>query len=107
MRNKILNYKEIFQSIIVDNKISFSERSEVCDEHSRYIKTGALWLTIKTRIRSVLSKVPNYRKPATISFSNCKIAIDSSVYNCFEKCKTKHKLTGNDLSDWKGFLSSN
>lgn len=42
MRNKILNYKEIFQSIIVDNKISFSERSEVCDEHSGYIKTGAL-----------------------------------------------------------------
>lgn len=107
MRNKILNYEEIVQSIIVDNKISFSERSEVRDEHSGYIKTGALWLTTKTRIRSVLSKVPNYRKPATTSFSNCNIAIDSSVYNCFEKCKTERKLTGNDLSDWKDFLSSN
>lgn len=42
MRNKILNYEEIVQSIIVDNKISFSERPEVRDEHSGYIKTGAL-----------------------------------------------------------------
>ena len=42
MSNKILNYKETAQSIIVDDEITFSERSEVCDEHSGHIITGGL-----------------------------------------------------------------
>ena len=90
IRNKILNYEETVQSIIVDDKISFSssagtcdcERSTFCDEHHNHIITGDLSLIANTKLRSLLNKGTNYREPNTINHSKFKIVIDSSIDNC-------------------------
>ena len=99
IRNKILNYKETAEAIILDDGISCSaslekwncERSAFCDEHYAQITAGNLRLITNTRLRSLLSEGPNYRELNTIDYSKCKIAIDSSIKNCIEKFNTKYR----------------
>ena len=75
----------------------------ICGEHHGHIITEDLRLITNTKLRSLLSKGPNFREPNTIKYSKCKIAIDSRTDNCIQKLKTKHKLRDNDLNDWNNF----
>lgn len=64
-----------------------------------FIPCRRLRLITDTNLSSLLSKGPNYRVPNTLTYSNYKIPIDSSIDNCIEKLKTKFRLRDIDLND--------
>ena len=60
------------------------------DKHHGQIVTGDLIPTSNTKFRCLLSKRPNYKEPNTISYSKCKITVDSSIDGCIEKLRPKY-----------------
>ena len=110
--NKILEYKETVQSVIVDDEVSFSSSARTCncerstfrDENHGHIIRGDLGLITNTKLRRLLSKGHNYREQSAINYSKSKIAFDSCIDNCIEKLKTKYKFRDNDLNVWKDFV---
>ena len=85
--NKISEYKETKQSIIVDDEVSFSSSARTCncerstfrDENHGHIITGDLGLITNTKRRRLLSRGYNYREQNAINYSKCKIAFDSRL----------------------------
>jgi len=111
IRNKILNYKETVQSIKVDDEVSFSSSgacncgdSEFRDKHHGHIITGDLRLIKNNKLRTLLSKGPNFREPNTINYKNCESSINAAISEFIEKLKTKHKLSDNALDNWKSYI---
>ena len=70
IRNKILNYKDTFNSIYVEDKFSFilntdpreCEHSPFIDPHHKYIITDDLKISGNSKLRKLLTKGPNYRE---------------------------------------------
>lgn len=63
------------------DKISFSSSNGTC-------VCGRSSFDKKATLRSLLSKASNYRKPSTISYGKCKLAIGPSIDACIESLKT-------------------
>ena len=77
IRNKILNYKETVNSILVDDEVSFSlntdncecQNSIFCDPHHKHVVTGDLRIIENPKLRKLLAKGPGYREPRSLNFS--------------------------------------
>ena len=111
IRNKILNYKDAVESIKIDGEVSFSssgtcecKNSEFCDSHHGHIITGDLRLIGNKKLRSLLSKGPNFREPNTINFKNCELSITAAINDFIAKLKEKYKLINNALDAWKEYI---
>ena len=57
-----------------------------------------------TKLRSLLSKGPNYREANTINYNNCKTSISNGINDFIEKLKEKYKLSDNSLDNWKNYI---
>ena len=109
IRHKILNYKEVVNSInisrsdisSVENMSCECAESEFCDPHHRHIITGDLSIIKNNKLRKLFSKGPNYRERTTTNYSKALKLISSSLDNiAIDMCK-KYKLEHDSLKLWK------
>ena len=71
IRNKILIYKEAVNYIYFDEDVSFCLKTDQCDctdssfrdSHQKFIITGDLQIIKNSKLRKLLTKVPNYGEP--------------------------------------------
>ena len=99
IRNKILNYKETVNSIIVDEDVSFTlnsepcdcENSSFCDPNHKHIITGDLRIVENTKLGKLLSKGPNYREPRSFNFTKASKAIETALEDCIKRLEQKTK----------------
>ena len=100
MRNNTLNCKDAVHSIYIDEEVSFSlntdlcecEKSNYCDPHHKHIITGQLRIIENKKLGKFLSKSANYRDSRSIKFSKAFIEIGQAFETCIEKISTKNKL---------------
>ena len=104
IRNKIFNYKETVQSIKFENgEVSLDQYlcecsgSELCDSHHQHIITGDLRIVESGKLRSLLTKGPNYREPLSVNYSKCKTAITDAINSLIQQVTTKNSLTLDSL----------
>ena len=97
IRNNISNYKETVQPVILHDKVSFFSAPThhldiilllhifLLSDH--FITGDSILITNTKQALKVSSKRTKYMEPNSISYSQCKIAIDSlhRVDNCIEK----------------------
>ena len=113
IRNKILNYKDAVESIYVDDEVSFSlnttlcecQNSPFCDPHHKHIITGDLRLIENMKLRKLLTKGPNFREPRSLNFSKALKEIELAIDSCIESLSSK---TGDvdQLQAWKNMVIS-
>ena len=92
IRNKIVNYKETVNSVFIDEEVSFSNdtgeclcaNSTFCDPNHHHIITGDLRIIENAKLRKLLIKGPNYRKPVSINYKHCTQTIENALSNCIE-----------------------
>ena len=107
IRNKILNYKQTVLSIestdhtFFDNLPCECAHSEFCDDDHGHIITGDLRLIENPKLRSLLSKGPNYREAANITYSKCLNEITTAVDDCAHNMEISNNLENGSLNDWK------
>ena len=105
IRNKILNYKETISTIDFESGTNIyscnCSNSEFIDKDHGHIITGDLRVVKNNKLRSLLTKGPNYRLPQTINYNKCQTEICLSVDNFSEDIINKYKLTENSMDDWK------
>ena len=111
IRSKILNYKETVSSldVVVDEDVSFvrdlpsceCEHSEFSDPHHGHIVTGDLRVVEHRKLRSLLTKGPNYREPKTLNYSKCKKEIEFSLKSAVDSLSVSYGITKNYFSLWK------
>ena len=85
IRNNILNYKQTVLSIestdpdYLDNLPCECASSEFSNVDHGHIITGDLRLIENSQLRSLLSKGPNYREPANVTYKKCLEEIDTAI----------------------------
>ena len=112
IRNKVVNYKDTVNSIIVDEEVSFSLDTDSCDcsqspyvdKDHKHIITGDLRIVENQKLRSLLSKGPNYREPKSINFKHCLKNIKCALNCCVEKMSNKYKLHESMFMAWKSSI---
>ena len=73
VRNNILNYKHIVNSIYIEEEVSVSlnksdcEKQRFYDPHSRHVMGGDFRAIENKKLRMLLTKGPNYRKVIIIT----------------------------------------
>ena len=90
IRNNILNYKDVANSFYVDEEVSFSlktdlcdcEKSKFCDPHHKHIITRDIRITENKKLRKILTKGANYREPR--SFRKVYFETDQPLEACIE-----------------------
>ena len=95
IRNKILNYKYVVNSVYVGEEISLSlntnlgdcEKSRICDPHHKHIITGNLTITGTKKPRKLLTKGANYKETRSTNFKKVYFeivqALEASMENIF------------------------
>ena len=107
IRNKILNYKQTVFSIessdpnYLDNLPCECASSEFCNVDHDHIITGDLRLIENSKLRSLLSKGPNYREPANVSYNKCLEEIKNAIDVCAQDIIAKNHLDNDRLNNWK------
>ena len=105
IRNKILNYKETVTSI--DHNKDIEEypcdcaQSTFCNPDHGHIITGNLNIVENSKLRSLLTKGPNYREPVNINYRKCLTEVENGIALCAQKMIVDKKLLPNSLNDWK------
>ena len=75
--------------------------SKFCYQPAGHIITENLKIISDSRIRTIISKDPNYRFPAHIDFTKCREAIAKALNGyCTRWCKREH-VESNALNNWK------
>ena len=103
----ILNYKGIVNSFYFDEKVLFNtdlydcRTSSFCDPHHKHIITGDLKIIENKKLRKLLTKNLNYRKPKSINFTKAFFEIDQGLEVRIERISTKDKLETSTLTPWK------
>ena len=103
----ILNYKDIVNSFYFDEKVLFNTDLHDCrtssfsDPHHKYIITGDLKIIENEKLRKLLTKNLNYRKPQSINFTKAYFETDQGLEVCIERISTKDKLETSTLTPWK------
>ena len=99
IRNKILNYREIVNTLWVDDEDTLGigmdscdcENSEFCDPHHGHIITGDLRIIKNNKLRKLRTKGSSYREPHTINFNKVLANNTSAINNFIEKNLIKLK----------------
>ena len=92
IRNKILNYKYVVNSVYVGEEISLSlntnlgdcEKSRICDPHHKHIITGNLTITGTKKLRKLLTKGANYKETRSTNFEKVYFEIVQALEACME-----------------------
>ncbi|WP_456235821.1 hypothetical protein [Soonwooa purpurea] len=113
IRNKIFNYKETVESIMVSNVdcINIPEcdclNSQFCDGDLGHIITGKLNIVENKKLRKLLQKGPNYREPKCYNYGKCVKAITKALDNFIYSIINKYKMEECTFNLWKeGILKS-
>ena len=109
IRNKIVNYKDVVNSLLFQqdsiedilNMECDCHNSHFCDEDHGHVITGNLAIVNNSKLRKLLSKGPNYREKRTINFNKAKKDIIFALENLTETLKNKYKLDNACLNSWK------
>lgn len=105
IRNKILNYKETVDSIDFNKDIEEypcdCAQSTFCNPDHGHIITGNLNIVENSKLRSLLTKGPNYREPVNINYRKCLTEVDNGIAVCAQKMIVDKKLLPDSLDDWK------
>ena len=110
IRNKIFNHKEVVASIDVDEDGSIDlesipcecERSQFKDGHHNHIITGDLRIVENAKLRSLLTKGPNFREPQTLNYGKCQNVINESLDSYVCKLANKTPYDEQTFENWKG-----
>ena len=104
-----MNYKDIVNSIFIDENVSFilntdlydCEKLKFCNQYHKHIITGDLKIIENKKTRKLLTKNPNYREPRSIHFSKAYFEIDQALGTCIERIFTKNKLETSTVTPWE------
>ena len=110
IRSKILNYKAVVSNlnlvcengkyVVQDLPDCDCHTSEFCDDHHGHIVTGDLRVIQNNKLRSLISKGPNFREPRFLNFDKCLNTIKSNVKEFADQMIDKYKLKKDSLNDW-------
>ena len=110
IRNKILNYKQSVSNlnIILENGVYSVQNllececveSEFCDQHHQHIVTGDLRVIQNKKLRSLISKGPNFREPRFLNYNKCLDTIKTNVKEFADNMIDKYKLKKGSLDNW-------
>ena len=109
-RKKILNYKNVVNSINLNDLDTYGtglincdcQQSSFRDENHGHIITGDLRFIKNKQLRKLISKGPNYREAKTINWQKCRDEINKGLEECSNRLASSNKnLSGNDMTAWK------
>ena len=109
IRNKILNYKDTVNSILVNDEHSppfdsepcDCSQSEFCNPDHQHIITGDLRIIENNKLRKLLTKGPNYREPRSLNFGKAEVNIKSAIISLIDKICLNPKYDKVSLLNWK------
>ena len=78
--------------------------SEYCDPHHQHIITGDLRIVENGKLRSLLTKGPNFREPLSVNYSKCKAVINDAINSLCQQVAAKNSLALNSLDEWKNLI---
>lgn len=110
IRNKNFNHKNVVASINVDENGSIDidsipcecENSQYKDAHHNHIITGDLHLVENAKLRSLLTKGPNFREPCSVNYSKCQNIINESLDSYVCNLANKTPYDEETFENWKG-----
>ena len=104
---KIFNYKVTVNTLNCRNWVT-SERyncdckdSKFCDPNHGHIMTGNLGVISNDKLRSLLTKGPNYREKERINWKKVQECIDIGIDDCISSWAKYEKVDCKVLSEWK------
>ena len=108
IRNKILNYKDAVDSILVDDEVSFAlnsepcncENSSFCDPYHKHVITGDLRVVQNAKLRQLLTKGPNFREPKSLNFHKALTEIRFAINSCVDNLVSKTKYRAHIFNEW-------
>ena len=107
IRNKIFNYKQTVESIILNDDGSINvdncmcENSPLCDQDHGHIITGDLRIVENSKLRKLLTKGPNFREPKTVNYTKCMNTIKTSLETFISSMANKFGFDESELLAWK------
>ena len=109
IRNKIVNYKDTVNSILINTEQSPQldlepcdcSQSEFCNVDHQHIITGDLRIVENNKLRKLLTKGPNYREPRSLNFNKAEKNIISAVVSLIDRISLDPKYNKPSLQKWK------
>ena len=111
MRSKIFNHKEFIKTLDTKDILDSTNNlpcncttSPLTDPNHGHIVTVDIRIVQNNKLRKLLCRVPKYREPVSINFSNCKTEIKNNLTKFSSDCCDKEGVSVKCFTQWIGIV---